>query len=191
MTYISRLELRHHKLILYSVDPKCGRHQRHICIRIVGPLIRRQLSLQKRNVIRSATRQRRRRSGRYLKAMLLVIFEPSFACRSTVFGSERISCVIVPVAMKFVRSCGMRGVSTFVAIWLANGIPLFICVPPMLNGVMSSTKINGGPGKGAIGSRHCALTVVPCGMDAMRLSVAPTTGLLLVAGTCIQRPGSA
>ena len=45
-----------------------------------------------------------------VNTMVWVIFGPAIASRSTVLGSSRMACVIVPAAMKFVRSWGMRGV---------------------------------------------------------------------------------
>ena len=41
-----------------------------------------------------------------------------------------------------------------------------------------------------VGARHWALIVVPCGMDAMRVSDPASSGVLLVAGMFIHRPGS-
>ena len=61
---------------------------------------------------------------------------------------------------------------------------------PTGKGVMSTDGICGGPGKAEVGSRHWALMVVPCGMDAIRVSDSPSFGSTVVAGTCIHSPGS-
>lgn len=55
---------------------------------------------------------------------------------------------------------------------------------------MSATANCGGPGTSKAGNKHCALMVVPCGMEAIRDNVSLMTGLFVVAGTCIQSPGS-
>ena len=122
-----------------------------------------------------------------VKKDVLVIVFPSLALRSTVFGSVCMSRVIVPASMNLVRSCGSLGVLVADAFWLANGILLVV---PIMKGVMSTAAIFGGPAKLVVGARHWALIVVPCGIDAIRVSDSPKIGSLVVAGTCIQRPGS-
>src|ERR1700674_250591 len=63
--------------------------------------------------------------------------------RRTELGSSSIFCVIVPAAMKDVRSCGIRGVPLLAAIWLGKGtLPAGL---PMKNGVMSTGGIVGFP----------------------------------------------
>lgn len=66
---------------------------------------------------------------------------------------------------------------------------------PMLNGVVSMTAKVGpfaSPPSVVLacgGEGHCALMVVPWGMDAMRTTLGPFSGLL-VAGTLSHIPGS-
>ena len=61
----------------------------------------------------------------------------------TMLGLSRMSCVIVPAAMKLVRSCGSRKVSVLAAVWLGN---LMVAVgSPILKGVMSTGFICGPP----------------------------------------------
>src|ERR1700737_5022805 len=106
--------------------------------------------------------------------------------RNTVFGSSRIACVMVPAAMKGVRSCGMRGVVLSVAVWLLNLI-LFAGLPPG-KGVMSTGSILGPPLTEAI-SMPWATIVVPCGIDAIRVTVNGSFGFV-VGGTGGPTPGS-
>lgn len=73
------------------------------------------------------------------------------------------------------------------AVWLANTIGVVV---PVLNGVISTDGMDGGPAELVVGARHWALIVVPCGIDPMRASDSPRTGSLVVAGTCIHSPGS-
>ena len=123
-----------------------------------------------------------------VKTVLLRMVLPTLSLRNTVFGSVRMAWVIVPAATNLLRSCGSLAVFVFDVVWLGNGILL----PglPIANGVMSTDGIFGAPGELAEGARHWALMVVPCGMDAMRVSDSPSFGSTVVAGTCIQSPGS-
>ena len=57
----------------------------------------------------------------------------------------------------------------------------------MVNGVMSTAGIVGLPE--ATDDVPCASIVVPCGIDPMRNTVAPSSGNV-VAGTAIHSPGS-
>lgn len=123
-----------------------------------------------------------------VKKVVLVMVFPSLALRNTVFGSVSVAWVIVPAAMNLVRSCGSLGVSVADAVWLRNVI-LLLGVP-ITNGVMSTGGMVGGPTMLEVGARHWALIVVPCGMDPIRTSDSPSTGSLVVAGTCIHSPGS-
>lgn len=116
---------------------------------------------------------------------------------------------MVPAAMNLVRSCGSRAVSWSLALVLANWTR--VCGCPTTKGVMLVGEITGVPAMVAVGTGHCALMVVPCGMEPIRHSVLPTrvswryardgvgSGFgqpysgadgLLVAGTCIHRPFS-
>lgn len=61
---------------------------------------------------------------------------------------------------------------------------------PVLKGVMSIAGMVGGPRTWLVGARHWAFIVVPCGIEAIRVRVAGRMGSEVVAGTCIQRPGS-
>src|SRR5580704_15745116 len=107
---------------------------------------------------------------------------PAMALRSTVFGSVSIAWVMVPAAMKGVRSCGMRAVPVAVAVWLGNGNRLAPAV-----GVMSTDGIVGGPANWV--DVPCARIVVPCGIEAIRATSWPSAGSV-VGGTQIQSPGS-
>lgn len=123
-----------------------------------------------------------------VKRVVLVMVWPLRALRRTVLGSVSMAWVMVPAVMNLLRSCGSRGVSVLEAVWLMNGIlPLGL---PMMNGVMSTAGMVGAPLTLEVGARHWALMVVPCGMDAIRVRDSPSTGSTLVAGTCIQSPGS-
>ena len=118
-----------------------------------------------------------------VKVVVLVMVLPALAARRTVLGSSSMACVMLPVAMNLLRSWGRRGVSVREAVWLANGI--FLLGLSMTKGVMSTFGMVGGPAVLEVGARHCALMVVPWGMDAMRVSDSPRTGSTVVAGTCI------
>ncbi len=107
---------------------------------------------------------------------------PAMALRSTVLGSVSIAWVMVPAAMKLVRSCGIRAEPCAVAVWLAKGN----LVAPW-NGVMSTGAIVGGPL--TVNEVPCASTVVPCGIEAIRATSWPSFGSV-VGGTQIHRPGS-
>src|SRR5271165_632087 len=110
------------------------------------------------------------------------------ATRKMVLGSSRIAWVIVPSAMNFVRSCGMRGVSVSAAVWALKRIG---CEGlPIGNGVIETGGMVGGPAIVAVGPRAWALIVVPWGMEAIRTNVSARFGVVFVAGTCIHRPGS-
>lgn len=95
----------------------------------------------------------------------------------------------MPAAMKGLRSCGRRGVSVLVAVWAANVI-VAGGLEPMMNGVMETGAIFGGPGKVLLGDRPWALIVAPCGIEAMRTNESPSTGSTVVAATFIHSPGS-
>ena len=83
-----------------------------------------------------------------------------------------------PFLMNRVRSCGIRAVRESLAVWLGNR---------PISGVMLTGGIEGGP----LNVRNVpwALSVVPCGIEAIRTRVVPSAGSL-VAGTCIHTPGS-
>lgn len=120
--------------------------------------------------------------------VLLMVF-PILALRRTVFGSSRMAWVIVPALMNGVRSCGSLSVFFKLAVWLGNGTGdggLLL----IKNGVIFATGILGGPGVVVVGAMPWALIVVPCGMEAIRLSVSTCTGLVVDAGTRIHSPGS-
>ena len=123
-----------------------------------------------------------------VKTVVLVMVCPLMAARSTVLGSVSMAWVMVPAAMNLPRSCGSLGVSVLAAVWPMNGILLLGL--PIANGVMSTAGMVGGPLTLEVGARHWALMVVPCGMDAIRVRDSPSTGSTVVAGTCIQSPGS-
>src|SRR5271165_3609533 len=78
-----------------------------------------------------------------MMAIVFVIFCLLTIWRSTVFGSSRMACVMVPAAMNLVRSCGILGVFGSVAVWLGNRI--LLAGFPVTNGVMSTGSITGGP----------------------------------------------
>src|SRR5215467_6186562 len=107
--------------------------------------------------------------------------------RSRVLGSSIIACVIVPAAMKDVRSCGILAVFLSDAFWLGNGT--FDGGWPILNGVVSLGPMTGGP---AVGGEKVpwASIVVPWGIDAMRKTVRSGTLGSVVFGMHIQSPGS-
>lgn len=73
--------------------------------------------------------------------------------------------VSVSAAINFVRSCGIRGVSEFAAVWLAKVISLGGLVP-LTKGVIL-TDILAGPAIVVVGSKVCAL-MVPCGILCAR-----------------------
>jgi len=81
------------------------------------------------------------------------------------------------------------GVSFFEAVWLAKGINCGGLLP-ITKGVILTGGILGGPWMEVAGSRVWALIVVPCGMDAIRTSEVASSGVVVVAGICIHRPGS-
>src|ERR1700733_366664 len=102
--------------------------------------------------------------------------------RSTVLGSSRIACVMVPAVINEVRSCGILSVLTGAAVWLGN----WIGAPPAV-GVILTDGIVGAP---RIDTHvPSASIVVPFGIDAIRARVATSAGFV-VAGTAIQIPGS-
>src|SRR5580700_3163432 len=77
-------------------------------------------------------------------ATVLMIFCRLMWLRSKLLGSFKRSCVMVPAAMKLVRSCGILNVSVLLAVWLGKGIN-FGGFDPVTNGVMSTGDITGGP----------------------------------------------
>ena len=101
-------------------------------------------------------------------------------------GSSSIARVIVPAAMNGARFCGSRGVLALLAVWLGNRILLAGCPPG--NGAMSTGPMVGLPAMGP-GAMPCAMTVVPCGIDAIRATVKGSFGFVVV-GTATQMPGS-
>ena len=60
-------------------------------------------------------------------------------------------------------------------------------LPLTVKGVILTTGMFGAPGRSF--DVPCAMIVVPCGMDAIRVMVMPSPGVF-VGGTTIQRPGS-
>ena len=70
-----------------------------------------------------------------------VMFWASARFFRMMLGLSRMSCVMVPAAMKSVRSCGSRKVAASVAVWLGNlmGWPGL----PIGKGVMSTGFIAG------------------------------------------------
>jgi hypothetical protein len=82
---------------------------------------------------------------------------------------------MVPAAIKDVRSCGIRAVPGFVAVWLgkkrvpgAEGC----WTPPMENGLKltySAGLLKSGLPAFLPREVPCALIVTPCGIDAMRV----------------------
>ena len=124
-----------------------------------------------------------------MMVVVLLMDLPILALRSTVFGSSRMAWVIVPAFMNGVRSCGSLRVFVRFAVWLGKltgdgGLLLIV------NGVILVGGILGGPGVVAVGATPWALIVVPCGMEAIRLSDSTCTGLVAVTGTRIHSPGS-
>ena len=87
-------------------------------------------------------------------------------------GLSKISCVIVPLWMKGVRSWGILGVFPSAAVWLANLI--FFAGLPIGKGVISTGSIFGPPL--TVKKLPWASMVVPWGMDAMRATVSPRGG---------------
>src|ERR1700728_4304615 len=83
-----------------------------------------------------------------------------------------------PSLMNRLRSCGILAVFALLAVWLGND---------PLDGVMSRLGIEGGPLK--VRNVPWALSVVPCGIEAIRTMVTPSSGSL-VAGIFIHSPGS-
>ena len=61
---------------------------------------------------------------------------PTMALVNTTLGLLRISALIIPTAMKLVRSCGSLAVSVASTFWLGNGTLLLGASMP--NGVMST-----------------------------------------------------
>src|SRR5262249_22986038 len=106
--------------------------------------------------------------------------------RSRVLGSSTIACVIVPAAMKDVRSCGILAVFLSDAFWLGNGT--FEGGWPILNGVVSLGPMTGGPL--IVEKVPWASIVVPWGIDAIRKTVGSGTLGSVVFGMLIQSPGS-
>jgi hypothetical protein len=94
--------------------------------------------------------------------------------------------VIVPALMKLVRSCGILAVPGVATVWLGKEIN-FSGFEPVTNGVMRTGFMVGGPTKDT--EVPWAPMVVPCGIDAMRMSVTPSAGTV-VGGTIIHSPGS-
>src|SRR2546430_7240566 len=92
---------------------------------------------------------------------------------------------MVPAAMKDVRSWGIRAVPLAAAVWL--GKRNLLAGLPMANGVMSTAGIVGFPA--IVVKVPCASTVVPWGIEAMRVTVCPSAGSG-VGGAITQRPGS-
>jgi hypothetical protein len=60
-----------------------------------------------------------------------------------VFGSINIACVIVPVLMNGLRSCGIRGVLGVAAVWLGKATS--IAGLPVMDGVMLTGGMVGAP----------------------------------------------
>src|ERR1700690_2634696 len=83
-----------------------------------------------------------------------------------------------PSLMNRVRSCGILAVRALLAVWLGNA--------PLV-GVMLTGGIEGGPLK--VRNVPWALSVVPCGIEAIRTRVVPSAGSV-VGGTIIHTPGS-
>src|SRR5208282_6351603 len=92
---------------------------------------------------------------------------------------------MVPAAIKAARSCGILGAFALLAVWL--GKVILLVGFPVTNGVISTGFMVGGPA--TVTAVPCASMVVPCGIEAMRTTDSPSCGTL-VAGTCIQIPGS-
>src|SRR5277367_3941554 len=111
-------------------------------------------------------------------AIVLMIFCVAMTSLSSLFGLSNNCCVIVPAAMKLLRSCGILGVFVLAAVWLANLI-LFAGFA-VRNGVMSTGFMIGGPATST--KVPCASMVVPCGIEAMRVTVVPSGGTF-VEGT--------
>src|SRR5271168_3243083 len=105
-------------------------------------------------------------------AIVLSIFCLATTSLSNLFGLSNNCCVIVPAAIKLLRSCGILGVFGLVAVWLANLI-LFAGFA-VWNGVMSTGFMSGAPATST--KLPCASMVVPCGIDAMRVTVSPSAG---------------
>src|SRR5580658_6161931 len=124
-----------------------------------------------------------------VKTIVLVMVWPAMASRRTVFGSVKIAWVIVPAAMNLVRSWGIRGVSVFAAVWLMKVMNSGGLLP-MMKGVMLTAGMVGGPLMEVVGAKVWALIVVPCGIDAIRTRELASTGVVVVAGIFIHRPGS-
>src|SRR5271166_5346357 len=116
-------------------------------------------------------------------AMEIVVVERIFCeamwLRSSVFGSSSIFWVMVPAAMKLVKSWGMRAVPLLLAVRFAKTLGP--------GGLMVTAGIVGGPL--AVDDVPCARKVLPCGIDAIRTSVCPSAGSV-VDPTAIHRPGS-
>src|SRR5215469_4768969 len=72
-----------------------------------------------------------------------VMFCDAIWLRRSVLGSVNMACVMVPAAMKRVRSCGIRAVLLVVAVWLGKGNLLL--GGAVENGVISTTGIVGFP----------------------------------------------
>ena len=121
--------------------------------------------------------------------VVLLMDFPILALRSTVFGSCRMSWVIVPAVMNGVRSCGSLRVFVRFAVWLGN-VTNFVGLLLITNGVISVGGILGAPGVVVVGATPWALIVVPCGIEAIRFSDSTCTGLVVDAGTRIHSPGS-
>src|ERR1700712_2147040 len=110
------------------------------------------------------------------------------ASRSTGLGSSSLAWVMGLSLMNEGRSWGRRGVSLLSAVWLGNLISFGVAGgTTVVNGVMSTGSILGPPA--TVKKVPCASMVVPWGIDAIRVSVGPSFGLV-VDGTMIQMPGS-
>src|SRR2546430_13959791 len=81
---------------------------------------------------------------------------------------------MVPAAMKDVRSWGIRAVPLAAAVWL--GKRNLLAGLPMANGVMSTAGVVGFPA--IVVKVPCASTVVPWGIEAMRVTVCPSAGVV-------------
>jgi len=124
-----------------------------------------------------------------VKTTVFVIVCPLIASRKKLLGSSKRAWVIVPAAMNLERSCGNRGVAVFDAVWAMN-LMRFGGLLPITNGVILTAGMVGGPAILPVGARPEALIVVPGGIDPIRVIVSFRTGVVVVAGTAMNNPGS-
>lgn len=111
--------------------------------------------------------------------IVVFIFFPSMAERRTEFG------LLIIVLVKCILASSVRKTDGLERADSSNGCSF--AGLPMRKGVILISAISGPVGIGF--AVPCAMTVVPCGIGAIRTTVGPTLGCS-VFGTVAQIPGS-